>query len=314
MGCIKRSMDRSDGCSEAKSTLSAYFADVACVKILGDDEQAKLWADGSEEARKRIMVSYLPYVVSMAKKFFGFACRSDDEMLELISAGNEGLAIAAGRFDHTPGNKFITYATYWIKERMDEQRARQLGFGIKVGRCAKDLALVSKVEREVADGSGLNTTSDSLVQADSVMEALRGIMGDEKAEKMMGLRSLGPSVPTSLTSEDGDDIDVEDQSAQKPSEIIERAQMENAVEEALSNRLSEKERFVIEAYYGLGKFRGRGSMTCSNIAKALASCGLYSKEVSRQSVDNIKNAALGKLRKDDSLAQCFGIAPTVTRG
>lgn len=314
MGCIKRQANCAEDGAEPKSTLAAYFADIARVKIMREDEQMRMWEEGSEESKKRIMVSYLPYVVSMAKKFFGFACRSDDELLELISAGNEGLAIAASRFDHTPGNKFITYATYWIKEKMDEQRARQLGFGIRVGRCAKDLATVSKVEREVADGNGFNTTSDSLVQADFVMDALRDIMGDEKAAKMMGMMSLGSRVPMSLTSEDGDDLDVEDPSIPKPSEKIEREQMEDAVDAALSDRLSDRERFVIEAYYGLGKFRGSGSMTCSNIAKALTSCGLYRKEVSRQSVDNIKNAALRKLRKDDSLAQCFGIAPTVTRG
>ena len=53
MGCIKRSMDRHDGCSEAKSTLSAYFAEILSERYgvpdrRGDEAIAADWAGKCE--------------------------------------------------------------------------------------------------------------------------------------------------------------------------------------------------------------------------------------------------------------------------
>jgi RNA polymerase primary sigma factor len=50
----------------------------------------------------------------------------DNEVLtSLISAGNVGLLVAADRFDTTRNTKFLTYAAWWVRERILEELDNQ---------------------------------------------------------------------------------------------------------------------------------------------------------------------------------------------
>lgn len=65
-------------------------------------------------ARKDLANSNLRLVVSIAKKYTA----KHLELLDLIQAGNEGLMIAVDKFDPSRGNRFSTYASFWIKNAM----------------------------------------------------------------------------------------------------------------------------------------------------------------------------------------------------
>lgn len=68
-------------------------------------------------ARQKVYVSNLRLVVSVAKK------RSKNihnmPLLDVVHAGNEGLATAISRFDVDQGYKFSTFATWWIDQKSD---------------------------------------------------------------------------------------------------------------------------------------------------------------------------------------------------
>lgn len=64
-------------------------------------------------AIEQLTYANLRYVIFEAKKFIGCGIEIDD----LISEGNYGLVKAAKRFDvDNNHNKFISYATYWIRQ------------------------------------------------------------------------------------------------------------------------------------------------------------------------------------------------------
>ena len=65
-----------------------------------------------ELAIEKLAHSKLRLVTAVAKMFKG--CNLSME--ELISAGNEGLILAAENYDESRGFKFMSYAVWWIRQ------------------------------------------------------------------------------------------------------------------------------------------------------------------------------------------------------
>ena len=63
-------------------------------------------------AIEKLSHSKLRLVTAVAKMFKG--CNLPLE--ELISAGNEGLVLAAEKYDESSGFKFMSYAVWWIRQ------------------------------------------------------------------------------------------------------------------------------------------------------------------------------------------------------
>ena len=63
-------------------------------------------------AIERLAHSKLRLVTAVAKMFKG----RNLSMEELISAGNEGLVLAAEKYDVSSGFKFMSYAVWWIRQ------------------------------------------------------------------------------------------------------------------------------------------------------------------------------------------------------
>jgi len=65
------------------------------------------------EARNTLVSHNMRLVVAIAKKYWGGGVDFPD----LVQEGNEGLMIAAEKFDYRKGYRFSTYATTWIRQR-----------------------------------------------------------------------------------------------------------------------------------------------------------------------------------------------------
>ena len=67
---------------------------------------------GDEKAREKLITSNLRFVVTIAKQFQNRGI----DLIDLISAGNEGLIKSISKYDSSKGTVFLTYAGWWIKQ------------------------------------------------------------------------------------------------------------------------------------------------------------------------------------------------------
>lgn len=104
--------------------LSAYLGEISKVPLLGTEEErrlARLSLKGDGAARRKLIVSNLRLVVSIAKKYIYFGLPLQD----LIEEGNLGLMKAVDRYDPERGCKFSTYATWWIRQAVTRSLSNQ---------------------------------------------------------------------------------------------------------------------------------------------------------------------------------------------
>src|SRR5436305_11244132 len=100
---------------EGPDTLRLYLKEISRFPQLTPEEEKDLGArfqKGDEDAFRKLIESNLRFVVAMAKKY----SRSGYPLHELINEGNMGLIEAASRFDPTRGVRFITYASWWVRQ------------------------------------------------------------------------------------------------------------------------------------------------------------------------------------------------------
>src|ERR1039458_9928237 len=106
-------------------TVSKYINDISRISVLITQEEevelARRIKLGDQEAKDKLVLANLRFVVSCAKKYQ----HNGVPLIDLINDGNIGLIIAAERFDETRGFKFISYAVWWIRQAILQALAEQ---------------------------------------------------------------------------------------------------------------------------------------------------------------------------------------------
>jgi RNA polymerase sigma-32 factor len=100
---------------DTDSALSRYITQVQAYPQLSREEELELtreWQRSqSDRAADRIVRAHLRYVVSIALKYRRYGL----PVSELIAEGNFGVVHALRKFEPDRGNRFVTYAAYWIR-------------------------------------------------------------------------------------------------------------------------------------------------------------------------------------------------------
>ena len=105
-----------------------YLNEISKIPQLTPEEEKVLATkaySGDKLAQKKLVESNLKFVVKIANEYLGYM-----DLEDLINEGNIGLIHAAEKFNPSTGNKFITYAVWWIRAYI-QKAIRETSTGVK---------------------------------------------------------------------------------------------------------------------------------------------------------------------------------------
>ena len=259
-----------------KRQIEKYLQEIGKIHVLNPDEEARLAKQikkGNSEARERLVLSNLRFVVSVAKQYQNHGLTLGD----LINEGNLGLIKAAECFDETKGFKFISYAVWWIRQSIlqalaEQSRIVRLPLN-QVGSLNKINKAFSRFEQENERRPSPEELADTL---------------DLPAEKVADtLRVSGRHISVDAPFVEGEDNSLLDVLVNDDSPVADRTlineSLSTEVERALST-LTERERDIIKLFFGINT----QEMTLEEIGEKFG--------LTRERVRQIKEKAIRRLR------------------
>jgi RNA polymerase primary sigma factor len=267
--------------------MNKYLQEISSIPLLTQEEEVSLSAkikEGDEVALKRFVEGNLRFVISVAKQYQGSGERLDD----LINAGNEGLIVAAKRFDSSRGFKFISYAVWWIRQTI-MQHLTENSKGIRLP--SNKISIVNKIK---AATSYLEQQLQRVPSAEEVVEELlrRNVKKDLKINTADVEQILNASAPISSLdmrlSEDSEgtlaDLIMSD-GLGSVNDTLKQQDLQLVLKKVLNKRLSPRERDVIRMHFGL----------FGESQQSLEEIGLKF-DLTRERVRQIKEKALRRLK------------------
>jgi len=127
------------------NSFNQYLKNIAEIAILTPSEEIALTektSRGDKEAIDELVCKNLRFVISVAKQYITSTVTLED----LVNEGNIGLIKAAELFKPEMGNRFISYAVWWIRKHILEYLANN---GKMVRLPANKLNILSKLDKKV---------------------------------------------------------------------------------------------------------------------------------------------------------------------
>ena len=285
-------------------TISLYFSEMSHVPLLtyeeevelakrldqGQEAQQALARNGhdpeervrleslirqGEEARQHLIKANTRLVVSIAKRYRGNGL----PFIDLIQAGNLGLIKAVDRFDYRRGNKFGTFATWWIRQSVTRSLAQQ-GRTIRI-----PVHMSDRIRRLLRTAQRLEQDLRRRPTPEEIAEEMK--LRPSQVRWMMRVSQQPLSLDKPLGDEEGDSefgSFIEDERAPSPTQRSEQHLLREDLKKMLQT-LPPREAHVLRLRFGL---RGDRPHTLEEVGRKLG--------VTRERARQIERKALRKLR------------------
>jgi RNA polymerase primary sigma factor len=263
-------------------SLDKYFDSIRHLPLLTAEEErlfGRMWqVDHNPEGLRRLVEGNLRFVVKEARKFEGMGL----DLLDLISEGNLGLIEAAKRFDPERLNKFLTYASWWVRQAIFHALAEH-GNRIRLPqKVAGHLVHLNRAIQKLSQSLGRPPMQQEIAEVTG--------MSLEEVERLQMLQQTTSTVSTEQGLGDSD-LTVGDSLEQE----VEPSAMHTMDQEAFLEQieaslaaLSEKERTIISLHFGLN---GADPLTLEQIGKQ------FTPAISRERVRQLEERAFARIRE-----------------
>src|SRR5690554_4338639 len=226
-----------------------------------------------QAAREHLGRANTRLVVSIAKRYRDQGL----PMSDLIQEGNVGLMIAVDKFDYTMGNRFSTYASWWIRQtitRALSQKSRTIRLPLHLSDQLRRINVANEIlEQEL----GREPTYTELAERP-------GVETSEVRETLEANPQTIPLVlPVAEDSEFGDFL--EDEESVGPDEAMHTLDLTESIERVL-NDLLPREAEILRLRFGL---KDGIPQTLEQVGKAMG--------LSRERIRQIERQALRRLRQ-----------------
>jgi RNA polymerase sigma factor (sigma-70 family) len=236
--------------------------------------QAKQHKKHVNHARDALILANLRLVVHIAKKYLNHGI----SFMDLIQEGNIGLMKAVEKFEYERGNKFSTYAYWWIKqaiERAIADKARVIRIPVHVNEKIKK---ISRISKELAETLGRKPTPAEIARK------LR--MPVAKVEEILGVVPEPQALEDMSSDDDSPGLlrFIADPNAPSPLERTVDRELREKVEGTLKV-LTAREEEIIRLRFGIGR---EMPYTLEEIGRVMG--------LSRERVRQIEATALKKIQ------------------
>lgn len=259
--------------------LTKYLQDIDKEGQISQREEVELVRDfrkGNFSALHSLVKANLRFVIYIAKQYQYLGLSLSD----LISEGNIGLIKAAERFNETKGNKFITYAVYWIRESIMQgiyENARLVRY--PKSKIVSDKKIKESLEKSEQLNDIESSQSTVLFSSDLYTPLEVHAANEENqiihSDSLFSTSDIDPLVNELL-----------DTDSFSPDRYILADSVRDELKRALK-KLTHLESNVIERYYGLNGFP---SQTLEEIGKEY--------KMTRERIRQIKESGLKKLKQN----------------
>jgi RNA polymerase sigma-32 factor len=269
-----------------KNSLQTYLVQINQFPLLTPEEEfdlaVKYRKDNDISAAHQLITSNLRFVVKVALEYKSYGVK----VLDLIQEGNIGLMMAVKKFNPYKGNRFISYAIWWIRAYMQNFIIKTWSL-VKIGTTQAQKKLFYKIGkvRKALESDRENEKKYELLAKDLDVPKEDII----EMEQRMASRDFSLDAPFDEGKE-LKHLDLLQEESPNQEETLAQEQekevREREVQKALK-RLNEKEGFIIK-----NRIMSDEPLTLQEIGNRL--------KLSRERVRQIESEALKKLKKEMS--------------